>query len=84
MDATTKRNETRNERMIKKSLRYGIVLFISALGGCGGIPEVIVDAARESAKEAVEESVQGMVEDFAEEILDADQLPSLLVEDEEE
>ena len=32
-------------------------------GGCGAIPDIVVDAARSSAKEAVEEAVGDFVED---------------------
>jgi len=58
---------------------------IAALAdACGSIPEVLIDAARESAKEAVQDKVDELVGEFADDILDPEQLQLLPFEDEEE
>lgn len=67
-----------------KNLGYWMVSCIAALGGgCGGIPELLIESVQDSAKEVVEENIDGLVEDLVGDILDTDQLPSLLSEDEE-
>ena len=39
-------------------------------GGCGTIPDVIVDAARSSAKEALQEAVEDVIDDVIEDTVD--------------
>ncbi len=59
-------------------------------GGCGAIPDIIVDAARSSAKEALQEAVENVIddaiEDTVEELLDyADfEFPSIRESEDEE
>ncbi len=59
-------------------------------GGCGAIPDIIVDAARSSAKEALQETVENVIdeviEDTVDELLDhADfEFPSIRESEDEE
>ncbi len=39
-------------------------------GGCGAIPDIIVDAARSSAKEALQEAVENVIDDVIEDTVD--------------
>jgi hypothetical protein len=69
---------------MRKDSRYWMVPFVCALiGGCGGLPDLIVDAARESTKAAVEEAVQGVIDDVTGEILNPDTMADPLLEGDE-
>ena len=75
----------RNEQKMKTRISIWVASGISLLAGaCGGVPEVLIDAARESAKEAVRENVDELVNEFADEILDPEQLELLPIENDEE
>ena len=39
-------------------------------GGCGAIPDILVDATRSSAKEALQETVEGIVNEIVEDTVD--------------
>jgi hypothetical protein len=51
-----------------------LVCFVLLAGGCGTVPDVIVDTAREAAKEAIEREIEEALNDLAEELLDLDGL----------
>lgn len=39
-------------------------------GGCGAIPDIIVDAARSSAKEALQEAVENVIDEVIDDTVD--------------
>ena len=51
-----------------------LVCFVLLAGGCGAVPDVIVDTAREAAKEAIEKEIEDVLNDLAEELFDLDGL----------
>ncbi len=52
------------------------VLFLAV--GCGSVPEVVVETARDSAKAAIEERVDEIVAELADELFGVVDLSSLL------
>lgn len=56
----------------------GVVL---VAGGCGAIPEFLVDAGREAAKEALEEAVGQVVNGVVNDLWDSNDLAHLLEAD---
>ncbi len=56
----------------------GVVL---VAGGCGAIPEFLVDAGREAAKEAIEEAVGQVVNGVVNDLWDSNDLAHLLEAD---
>lgn len=52
-------------------LRGGWVVCGALLaGGCGAIPDIIVDAAKSSAKEALQEAVESVIDDVIDDTFD--------------
>jgi len=39
-------------------------------GGCGAVPDIIVDAARSSAKEALQEAVESVIDEVIDDTFD--------------
>jgi hypothetical protein len=59
-----------------------LTLFLVA-GGCGAVPDLVVESARSAAKEAVESAVADIVDDAFQRVLDAgdDLLPLPLTDE---
>ena len=56
-----------NRTVLGKRWLAGVVL---AAGGCGALPDFLVDAGREAAKEALEKSVEEAVEQVVNGVVD--------------
>ena len=69
-----------NRKGLGKRWLAGVVL---VAGGCGAIPEFLVDAGREAAKEAIEEAVGQVVNGVVNDLWDSNDLAHLLEADRE-
>jgi len=59
-------------------LIMGCAMFVV---GCGAVPEVLLDVAKNSAKEAIVEKIDDAVHEFVGDLLDLENLPPLLDSD---
>ena len=64
--------------MKKDQCRLMMACLVAVTAGCGAVPNVLIDAAKQSAKEAVEERINELVDEVADELIDPDQLGELL------
>lgn len=70
---------------MKIRLGLGFLFGISVLaGGCGNIPEALLDSARESAKDAIQEEMEEVFDEMSDEILDFDLLEADILEVDDE
>lgn len=57
---------------------WAILCVLALVGGCGAVPDVLVDAARRSAKEQIDERIDEWLDELGEDLLKSVDLPSLL------
>ena len=55
-------------RMVSVSV---VTASLLAAGGCGVVPDVVVNSARSAAKDALDEAVEGVVDEAVDQLFDA-------------
>lgn len=54
--------------MFKQLFRTATLLLILAAAGCGSVPEVIVQAAKQSAKEEIEQKIDELLAELGDQL----------------
>lgn len=60
---------------------WAVLGVLALVGGCGAVPDVLVDAARRSAKEQIDERIDMWLDQLGDDLLESVDLPSLSPDD---